>query len=156
MRRLAPLAALTSRKESVMAQDVISPTHGPMHDQPTDEHEPTRQLVREALDQTRDLVRLEVLLARNEVENELSRAKAGAIALSSAAVAALASFTLFMVAIALAFSIKWLAALIIGIILLFVAGLVGFAGRKLLPTKPLGETSKRIGADLNQLKERVQ
>jgi peptidoglycan/LPS O-acetylase OafA/YrhL len=115
-----------------------------------------RQLVREALDQSRELVRLEVLLARNEIESELSRAKASAIALSSAGVAAIASFTVFMVAIALAFSLKWLGAVIIAAALLLVAGALGLTGRKLLPRKPLPETTKRIGAELNQLKERVQ
>jgi hypothetical protein len=117
--------------------------------------EPTTKLLREALDETRELVRLEIALAREETKGELRQAKAGAMALGSAAAAAVASFTMFMVAIALAFSVAWLTSLIIGVILLASAGGLAFAGYKALPTKPLAETKERLESDLKQLKERI-
>jgi hypothetical protein len=117
--------------------------------------EPTGQLVREALDQTRELVRLEIALARNEVATELAEAKTGVIALGVAAAAALSSFTLLMVALALSFSVSWLAALSLAIVLLLLAGALGFAGYKILPTRLMAQTKDRIEADLTQLKERI-
>ncbi len=117
--------------------------------------EPTADLIREALDETRDLVRLEVALAREELKAELTQAKTGGFALGSAAAAGIAAFTMFMVTIALAFAIKWLAALIIGGVLLAMAGALALGGWKLMPKEPLGETRERIGSDLKQLKERV-
>jgi hypothetical protein len=74
--------------------------------------EPAAQLIREALDEMRNLVRLEVALAREEAQSELARAKASAIALAAAAVLAISAFSLFMVAIAASFGSIWLAALI--------------------------------------------
>jgi hypothetical protein len=120
-----------------------------------DTQEPTAVLIREALDETRDLVRLEIALAREELKAEMAHAKLGGVSLGSAAAAAVSSFTMFMVAIALAFHRSWLAALIIGGILLFMSVAMGFAGWVSLPKKPLAETRERIESDLKQLKERV-
>jgi hypothetical protein len=117
--------------------------------------EPTRRLVREALDQTRELVHLEVALARNEVATELAQAKTGAIALGAAAATAISSLTMFIVAIALSFSVMWLAALGLAIVLLLLAVALGFAGHKMFPTRPLAQTKERIETDLSQLKGRL-
>jgi putative superfamily III holin-X len=67
----------------------------------------------------------------------------------------MASFTMFMVAIALGFSTTWLAALVVAGILLCVAGGLGYAGFKMLPTKPMAQTKERIESDVKQLKERL-
>ena len=117
--------------------------------------EPTAALVREALDETRDLVRLEVALAREELKAELARAKAAGVALGAAGGLSIAAFTMFMATIALAFSMMWLAALLIGAILMLLAGAMGLAGWRALPRKPLGETKERLESDLKQLKERI-
>jgi hypothetical protein len=117
--------------------------------------EPTAALVREALDETRDLVRLEVELAREELKAELSRAKTSGVALGAAGALSIAGFAMFMVAIATAFSRTWLAALLIGAILTLLAGAAGLGGWKALPRKPLGETKERLESDLKQLKERI-
>jgi hypothetical protein len=117
--------------------------------------EPTVQLVREALDETRELVRLEVALAREELKGELTRAKAGAIALGTAGGLGVSAFTMFVVAVAVAFALSWLAALVLGALLLMTAGAIGYAGYKAMPRKPLGETKGRIRSDLDKLKERI-
>ncbi len=117
-------------------------------------NESTVQLIRDALDEGRELVRLEIALAREEVTTELRQARASAIVCGGAAVAAVASITMFMAAIALAFSVPWFAALVIGATLLCIAGALGFAAYKALPTKPMAQTKARIEADFARLKEK--
>ncbi len=119
------------------------------------ETEPTAELVREALDQARDLVRLEVALAREEVVSELARAKTAAVALGAAGAFAVSGCTMLLVAIALGFSKGWLAALLIGGIVLGLSAAMALGGWKDVPTQPLGQTKERLGADLKQLRERV-
>ena len=123
--------------------------------QPVELHESTRQLLVDVLDQTRDLVRLEVELARKELQAELVRAKAGVIAFASATAAATVSFTLFVVAIALSFSSLWVAALFALVFLAAAIGL-GVAGYRLLPTQPMAETLGRFASDVKQVRERIQ
>ena len=117
--------------------------------------EPTAELFREAVDETRELVRLEVELAKEELREELGRAKIGAIGLGAGAGLALSGVTMWFVTIAMAFRMEWLAALILGGILLVVAGIVAFGGYSALPKRPLEQTKERIETDLKQLKERV-
>jgi putative superfamily III holin-X len=124
-------------------------------DQPVDPHEPTMQLARDALEQARELLRLEMALARDELKSELSRTKACVIALVLAVGAAVASGTLFLVAIAWAFSGVRLAVLF-ACALLLTAIALGLAGSKRLPTKPMAETTERIASGVKQVKERIQ
>lgn len=119
------------------------------------EHEPTAELFREAVDETRELVRLEVELAKEELREEIGRAKIGAIALGAGGGLALSGVTMFFVTIAMAFTMEWLAALIIGGILVVMAGVLALGGYKALPKRPLEQTKERIETDLKQLKERV-
>ncbi len=118
--------------------------------------ERTAELFREAIDETRELARLEVELAKEELLSELQQAKAGGIAIGVGAGAALSGVTLCFVAIAMAFRMEWLAALVIGGLLLALAALLVLGGYKALPRRPLlGETKERVQTDLKQLKERV-
>lgn len=119
------------------------------------EHEATSELFREAVDETRELVRLEVELAKEELRSELSRAKIGGIAIGSAGALAVSGITMGFVCIAMAFRMEWLAALILCGILLVLAGVLAFGGLKALPRRPLEQTKERIETDLKQLKERV-
>jgi uncharacterized membrane protein YqjE len=117
--------------------------------------EGTGQLIREALDETRQLVQLEVALARVEMREEIGRAKSGAIALGIAAGGGIAAFTMFMVALALAFTASWLAALVVAGSLLLLAVAAGIVGWKALPKELLSATRARLKSDYRQLKERV-
>jgi hypothetical protein len=117
--------------------------------------EPTGQLIREAIDETRHLVQLEVALARAEMRAEIAQAKAGAITLAVAAVAGIAAFTMFMVTIALAFVPSSLAASVVAAVLLLVGGTAGIVGWKALPKQLLGTTRARLQSDYKQLKERI-
>jgi hypothetical protein len=123
---------------------------------PTDERAaPTGELIREALDETRELVRLEVALAREEMRSELAQAKVSAVALAGAAAATLISLTLFLVSVALSFPTMWLAALLIAAVLFCLAAGLWFAGWRALPKEPLADARHRIKTDLKQLKERI-
>lgn len=121
---------------------------------PADE-ESAGELVRDAIEETRELVRLEVALAREELKTEVAQAKAGAIAMAVAATAAVSGCTLCLVAIAAAFSAIWLAALIIGAILLVGAGAAALLAWKAMPKRVMGGTRERLQTDVKQLKERT-
>jgi hypothetical protein len=120
-----------------------------------DRPEPTAHLVRDALDQTRELARLEVALARQEITAGIAQAKVGAITMGAAAVAALSALAMFLVAIAAAFRTLWLSALVLGGILVVLALVLGLAGWRAIPKRPLLGTRERLETDLKDLKERV-
>jgi hypothetical protein len=121
----------------------------------SEQGEPTGQLVREALDEMQQLVRLEVALARDEVTTELARAKTAGIVLGAAAALGICGLALLLVAIAAAFSTLWLAALALGGTLLFASVALGYGAWKAMPPRPLGQTKERLQSDLKQLRERV-
>ena len=72
-----------------MAEDTLHRTRPAS----ADGEEPASRLVRQALDETRNLVRLEVALARDELRRELGHVKVGAVALAGAAFFAASAFT---------------------------------------------------------------
>lgn len=113
-------------------------------------------LVRSAFDEGRRLAQLEVAIAREEARADVRQAKRVGGALGAAGALALSAFTLFMVAIAAAFTKIWLAGLVMGGIVLALSGALGLAGRTQIPEQPLGETRARIRADLTKVKEQVR
>jgi hypothetical protein len=111
------------------------------------------QLVREALDETKTLVKLEVELAKDEVRQELQDAKRSAIMFGVAAVAALLAAAMMFVALALAIFPGPVPALIIGAVLIAAAAILGFVGYKKVPKKPLERTRRRLETDAQVIKE---
>ena len=118
--------------------------------------EPTTDLVREALVEARELVRLEVALAREDVTSKLAAAKRSAIAFGVAAIAALMALTLFAVAIALALPVPWVGALGIGGALVVIAAALGALGWGLLPKKVFDKTKDRLESSFEEAKERLK
>jgi hypothetical protein len=119
-------------------------------------HEPpVTELIREALDDTRELVRIEVALARDELRHEVASAKVGAVAGGIAIAVAVAALTMFVVAVVLALKAGWIGALVAGAILLAVALTLGLIGWQLMPRAPMGQTKGRLQANVAQLKERI-
>lgn len=116
----------------------------------------TAELVREAMGDARQLIQLEVQLARDEVKRELVAARSGAIALGISAVLAILGLALLLVAIALAIFPGPVPALIIGLVLLAAAGVGASAGIKLLPKKPLEDTRRRLETSIEAVKDQVQ
>jgi len=112
-------------------------------------------LIREALGDGQELVRIEVALARDELGREIAAARTSAIALACAAALAVAAFTMFVVALVLAVRTGWAAAVVAGGILLAAAIGLGLVGWSAMPKKPLEETKGRLQANVKQLKERL-
>ena len=113
------------------------------------------ELLREAAEEVRDLAKCEIRLAREEIRTEFAQVKAGAIALAGAALLAVSAFTLFMTTVALAFGTPWVAAIVMGGVLLVLAAVLGIAGRSALPRAPMAVTKRRLESDVNQLKDRI-
>src|SRR5260370_29587369 len=111
----------------------------------------TPDLVREAVEDARHLIRLEIALARDELTHQIASTKTASISLGAAAGALVSPLTMFMVAIAAAFSVISLAALVLGAVLLAASSWLGFAGFKTLPNAPLGPTRRRPEAGHQQL-----
>lgn len=105
---------------------------------------PLGDLVVEALDETRELARLEVALAREDFKSEITKAKTGALTLAGAAAAAPAGIALCLVALAATFPVRWLAALVLGGALLVVATAAGLIGWRALPKRPMLKTRGRL------------
>lgn len=117
----------------------------------------TPDLVRQVLDEARLLVRAEVLVVRAEFEQELARTKVAA-ALAGAGVAlALSGLALLFVALAAALPLApWLGALLVGVGLLLVAGVLGYFAYRRAPTQPMARTQARLKQDLALTRETLQ
>jgi protein-S-isoprenylcysteine O-methyltransferase Ste14 len=116
---------------------------------------PASDLVRQALADTRELVKLEVALARDEVRKNLLSVRNTAIAAGIAAICSLLAASLLLVALALAIELSAIPALIIGGVLLIVSIAAGIFAWSALPKKPVEETQKRIQTDVKLVKEHV-
>ena len=119
----------------------------------TQENASTTQLLKDAVDDANELVRLEVALAKDEVRTELHGVKSSAILLGVAAamaVLALASLVASMIV-----ALGWAFGAILGAALLVVAAILAGIGVKGLPKRPMGATRDRIETDVNRLKEHV-
>jgi hypothetical protein len=120
-----------------------------------DPKEPTTGLVSDAIDATRDLVRIEIALAREEFDRQAAMAKSAAVPLAAGIGAAIAAATLLLVAVALALPTPWLAATIIGAVLLVVAAALVAGAWRAFPKRPLAQTTGRIADDVTKVKERI-
>ena len=115
----------------------------------------TADLVREALNGAKELVQLEVALAKEEVKEELVQVKHAAIAGGIAAGAAMVSLSVLAVALVLALGGTALVALAVAGVFLLIAAAAGYAAYAMLPSAALGKTRSRLQNDMNQLKEHI-
>jgi len=115
----------------------------------------TTELLREAIEETRQLVKIEVELAKNEVREELADAKRAAVMFGVAAVAALLAAAMLFVALALAIFPGPVPALVIGGVLIATATVLGFVAWKRTPKQPLDRTRRRLETDARVLREGV-
>jgi hypothetical protein len=115
---------------------------------------PTTELVREALEGAKELLRLETALAKREAREEARAARGSTIALGAAGALALLGVEALLVA--MSFAIRdWRVDLVIGASSLVVSGVVAAVALRRMPKKPLVETRKRLESDVRELKERV-
>jgi VIT1/CCC1 family predicted Fe2+/Mn2+ transporter len=115
----------------------------------------TTDLVREALVEAKELLQVEVALARDEMTQEINRVKRSAIALGAAVGAGVLGVAMVLVAIALAISPGPMPALLIGLSLLVLAVILGVLGYGNVPKQPLVRTRSRLSTDARLLKEHV-
>jgi uncharacterized membrane protein YqjE len=116
---------------------------------------PTSELVRQTLDETKELVRLEVALARQDLRSELARVKTAGILLGIAAALAVVAIAMFDVAVIIALGNTVTAALIVAFLVVAEVAVIGFIGYRKLPKAPLQRTRERLISDVRELKEHV-
>ena len=117
----------------------------------------TAELVRHAIDEARLLARAEVLHAKKELKEEIAAAKSAGIFLGAGAVLGLVGLSALLVAVGLALPLaQWLGVLLVGVVLVLVAGGLAWMGSKRLPTKPLAHTQERLKTDIVRTKETLQ
>ena len=115
----------------------------------------TPELLRQTLDETKELVRLEVRLAQAELREDVSQLKWAGILLALAGALFIVALAMFNVAIVLALGGTVSAALIVASSGLAAVVVVGFIGYQRLPKVPLERTRSRLKTDVRALKEQV-
>ncbi|HZH04780.1 MAG TPA: phage holin family protein [Myxococcaceae bacterium] len=109
----------------------------------------TADLIRQALDEAKLLARAEVLHAKQELKDELKAAKRAGIFAGAGVTLAMVGVVLLFVALALALpGADALGTLLVGLVLLAVAGLLAFLAFKSAPKKPLPRTQQRLKQDV--------
>ncbi|AUX34245.1 MULTISPECIES: phage holin family protein [Sorangium] len=113
------------------------------------------ELVKDAIQDTQELIRIEVALARNETKRDVAKFKDAAIAFGVAFAAAILTLAMLLVAAALAMGGP-VPALVIAGVLLVTAGVAGLVGYRLIPREPpLDATKEHAEAQANLLKEEI-
>jgi uncharacterized membrane protein len=115
----------------------------------------TADLVREAMDEARELVRLEIDLAKEEMKVELKQLERAAIFMAIGVAASVIVLCLLSMALVLALGGTAVVALLVALAFVVVGGLAALLGYGFLPKAPLEKTRSRFESDVNQLKEHI-
>jgi uncharacterized membrane protein YqjE len=115
----------------------------------------TADLVREAMDEGKELVRLEVALAKEELKEEVKHVERAAVFFGVATAASVLVLCLLAMALVLALGGTAVVALVVAAAFLVVGGLAAWIAYGMLPKKPLEKTRNRLQSDVNQLKEHI-
>jgi uncharacterized membrane protein YqjE len=109
----------------------------------------TVELIRRAVEESRLLVKAEILHAKREVREELSAALTSAVLAGVAVVFALSGLAVLFVMIAIALPTAEVAGCaIVGCILLIAAGICAYIGYRRVPKRPLERSRSALRADL--------
>ena len=112
-------------------------------------------LVKGAVKDAQELVKIEVALAKNEVKQDVMKVKGAAIAFAVGFATAVLTVAMLLVAIVVAIGGP-APALVIAAILLVTSGGAGFLGYKLLPREaPLDDTKENVEKHARILKEKI-
>ena len=143
-----------------MAQEIRS-SPPPHPSQPASDFAPqpesTRSLLGQLADEVTTLLRKEIALARAELSDALSQAKTGATSLALGGAVAFAGFLVLLAAavIGLSYVVEpWLAALIVGVIVLIIGFAMLQSGKKKL--EPSAFKPERTQESLRKDKDMVQ
>jgi uncharacterized membrane protein YqjE len=117
---------------------------------------PTTELMRQVLDETKELVRIETRLARDEIRADLIQLKSVAVFGGIALLLALLTLSTMVVALVLALGGSALVALLAAVVLLLGTSIAGGVAYQKLPKPPLARTRERLKTDVMQLKEHIQ
>jgi len=117
----------------------------------------TVELVRHAVTEMKLLVRAEMLHARAELREELKEARNAGILLGGALFLAPAGLSVALMAIVLGLPGEpWISALVLGLTVLALAGLLALLAVKKLPKSPLARTRDRLKLDWLLTREELQ
>ncbi|HTV24085.1 MAG TPA: phage holin family protein, partial [Polyangiaceae bacterium] len=119
------------------------------------EDTPTTELMRQVLDETRELVRLETRLARDELQGDLVQLKSAAIFGGAALLLGVLTLSTLLVAVILALGASAGVAFIVAAALLLGACVLAGLAYQRLPKPPLARTRERLTSDVTQLKEHI-
>ena len=115
----------------------------------------TTDLVKDVVAEVRELAKVELELAKDELRGEIARAKTAAIGFGLAAATTSATIAVLAVAVVLAIApVAW-AALVVAFGLLVITGAAAAFGYAMLPKEPLPQTRKRLESDVKHLKEHL-
>jgi uncharacterized membrane protein YqjE len=117
---------------------------------------PTTELMRQVLDETRELVRLETKLARDELRGDLKQLQSAAILGGVALLLGVLTLSTLLVAVILALGAAASVAFVCAIVLLLGASVLAALAYQRLPKPPLARTRDRLASDVTQLKEHIQ
>jgi Putative Actinobacterial Holin-X, holin superfamily III len=118
----------------------------------------TRELIAEILSKASALVQKEVELARTEIKADVNAYLGMARSFAIAAVAALAGLNMLLVALVAALSLylpAWLAALLVGGLLLLCGGIIAWVAWTRRVTNVLAVTRRTLKDDVEWAKERL-
>jgi hypothetical protein len=127
-------------------------------DRPELESAPTRELLSRLINDTTELVKKQVQLARAEIEHDLRAEIAAAKGIGAAAVCGLLLLNMLLVALVFALSTimaGWAAALLVAAGVLCVGGVFGIVGWERRVSHPLEKTRKTLKEDLEWAKEQA-
>lgn len=119
------------------------------------EEAPTAELVKGAFDEARELIRLEVELAKAEVKEDARSAARAAVGFGIAAAAVLVMLSVLAVALVFALGATAIAALAVAGGILVIAVIAAAIAYGVLPKEPLERTRHRLESDVKQLKEHL-
>jgi Flp pilus assembly protein TadB len=115
----------------------------------------TPELLRQSLDESRELVRLEIRLAQEELREDVHKLKAAGILLALAAALFIVALAMLHLALVFALGGTLGAALLVAFIAVLEVAIAGFIGYRQLPKVPLERTRSRWATDVRALKEQV-
>lgn len=116
---------------------------------------PLTELMKETLGDARELVQVEIALARSEVMDELASVKRAAALIGVAVVLAIVAVSLLATALVLALGGTAAAAAAMSGGFLLVAAVTGLLGGRALPSGLLSKTRDRVRSDVKQIKEKL-
>lgn len=114
---------------------------------------PTGDLVRQTVEESKELVRVELMLMQDELTNDLRRMKRVAVLGAAALTVALITLSTLIVALVIALGDNAGVALGIACALAAIVVVLGALAVKMFPGMPLEKTRTRLEQDMRQIKE---